>query len=194
MPVLPSKRTLDLQSHSAMMPSRFITALWLTGSSAILSLLLGEVAARWLLPVPFRVITDESNPRIGKAFRSLHQPDPELGWVLAPGPIQFHHRLADQQGVVQYDVVYSIENGQRKASDREQSGDGVIAAGCSFTFGHALNDQDTWPWLLQEKLPGYHVVNTWAGLSYGGSNVCFRRACAGKLIQSPSDATEARQA
>jgi hypothetical protein len=23
-----------------------------------------------------------------------------------------------------------------------------------------VNDEDTWPWLLQEHLPGYHVVNT----------------------------------
>lgn len=31
--------------------------------------------------------------------------------------------------------------------------------GCSFTHGWALNDEQTYPWLLQEKLPGYKVVN-----------------------------------
>jgi hypothetical protein len=31
--------------------------------------------------------------------------------------------------------------------------------GCSFTHGWSLNDQDTYPWLLQERLPEYEVVN-----------------------------------
>jgi hypothetical protein len=31
--------------------------------------------------------------------------------------------------------------------------------GCSFTHGWSLNDQDTYPWLLQAHLPEYEVVN-----------------------------------
>lgn len=31
--------------------------------------------------------------------------------------------------------------------------------GCSFTHGWSLNDEQTYPWLLQEQLPGYEVVN-----------------------------------
>jgi len=31
--------------------------------------------------------------------------------------------------------------------------------GCSFTYGWALNDEETFPWLLQEKLQGYEIVN-----------------------------------
>jgi hypothetical protein len=31
--------------------------------------------------------------------------------------------------------------------------------GCSFTHGWSLNDQDTYPWLLQARLPQYEVVN-----------------------------------
>jgi len=31
--------------------------------------------------------------------------------------------------------------------------------GCSFTHGWSLNDQDTYPWVLQERLPDYEVVN-----------------------------------
>jgi hypothetical protein len=31
--------------------------------------------------------------------------------------------------------------------------------GCSFTHGWSLNDQDTYPWLLQARLPQYVVVN-----------------------------------
>ncbi len=32
--------------------------------------------------------------------------------------------------------------------------------GCSFTYGWSLNDQDTYCWKLQEKLPDYEVVNS----------------------------------
>ena len=31
--------------------------------------------------------------------------------------------------------------------------------GCSFTYGWSLNDSETYPWLLQEKLPKYEIVN-----------------------------------
>lgn len=92
-------------------------------------------------------------------FQSLHRPDPEAGWILNPGSLQHRARLIDSHGVLQYDVAYTVESGRRKTSFSPPAGPEVVAAGCSFTFGHALNDQDTWPWLLQEKLPQYHVVN-----------------------------------
>ncbi len=31
--------------------------------------------------------------------------------------------------------------------------------GCSFTYGWSLNDNETYPWLLQAKLPQYEIVN-----------------------------------
>ena len=31
--------------------------------------------------------------------------------------------------------------------------------GCSFTYGWSLSDEDTFPWVLQEKLSAYEVVN-----------------------------------
>jgi hypothetical protein len=31
--------------------------------------------------------------------------------------------------------------------------------GCSFTHGWSLNDEQTYPWLLQEQLPSYEIVN-----------------------------------
>ena len=31
--------------------------------------------------------------------------------------------------------------------------------GCSFTYGWSLNDRETYPWLLQSKLPQYEIVN-----------------------------------
>lgn len=31
--------------------------------------------------------------------------------------------------------------------------------GCSFTHGWSVNDEETYPWLLQERFPNYEVVN-----------------------------------
>jgi lysophospholipase L1-like esterase len=38
--------------------------------------------------------------------------------------------------------------------------------GCSFTHGWSLNDQETYPWRLRERFPGYEVVNYGVG-GYG---------------------------
>ncbi|HEY6346034.1 MAG TPA: hypothetical protein VIY49_31485 [Bryobacteraceae bacterium] len=156
------------------------TELWLSLASLVLALLGGEIAARKFLPPPYRVILQPSSPGTadnGRAMRSLHRADPLLGWVLRSDPMEYRHTLSDKNGIVQYDVIYSVQNGQRRTSlsapgahgstgAKSTEGPVVIAAGCSFTFGHALNDQDSWPWQLQESLPRYRVMNT-ADLGYG---------------------------
>ena len=138
----------------------------LAAGSLTVCLLLAEAAARMFLPRPVRAdrsaiveAAEIRKPGNRKTFQSLHRADPQIGWVLNPDPMQYRNRLVDAQGALQYDVVYSVEGGRRKTSLSPPSGPELIAAGCSFTFGHGLNDQDTWPWLLQEKLPNYHVVN-----------------------------------
>jgi hypothetical protein len=103
-----------------------------------------------------REIQKPANRRV---FQSLHRADPNIGWVLSSDPIRFPHRLVDEKGVVQYDVVYSVASGRRHTSAVPVDGAAIITAGCSFTFGHGLNDEDTWPWLLQEKLPDHRVTN-----------------------------------
>jgi hypothetical protein len=35
----------------------------------------------------------------------------------------------------------------------------IMVLGCSFTSGWSLSDPETFPWLLQERFPGYEVVN-----------------------------------
>jgi hypothetical protein len=42
---------------------------------------------------------------------------------------------------------------------KDRPKDEIWIFGCSFTYGHSLNDQETFPWLLQERLPEYEVVN-----------------------------------
>jgi hypothetical protein len=148
---------------------RLRSELWLSVGSVILALILGEVAARKFLLPPARVILAAPPPGTAnnpKAMRSLHRADPLLGWVLNPGPMEYEQRLVSKEGAVEYDVRYTVADGQRRTSANPPAGPVVIATGCSFTFGHGVNDGDSWPWLLQERLPNYHVVNV-GTMGYG---------------------------
>jgi hypothetical protein len=131
----------------------------LAAGSLIICLAAGEAAAKLILPPPARL----DRPTV---FAVLHHPDPLLGWTLTRGPVRFPHRLVDDQGVVQYDVTYGVSGGTRLTSQWPHEGPALIAAGCSFTFGHGVNDQDSWPWLVQEGLAGYRVINA-AVMGYG---------------------------
>jgi hypothetical protein len=143
--------------------------LWLSLGSILLALLGGEFAARKFLPPPQRIIRG-APPSPTTATGGIQRADPLLGWALKSGPLEFRHTLSDENGKVQFDVIYSVVNGQRRTSlstdAKRTEGPVLIAAGCSFTFGHGLNDQDSWPWQLQERLPRYRVMNT-ADLGYG---------------------------
>jgi hypothetical protein len=92
--------------------------------------------------------------------------DPEIGWVLTPSTVKSRHRLVGANGAALFDVEYSISQGKRLTSYAAHSGPTIVITGCSFTFGHALDDHDTWPWLLQERLPDDNVVNV-AAMGYG---------------------------
>jgi hypothetical protein len=125
----------------------------LAAVSLLISFTAAEVAARLVLPPPMQISTrrfwDPGGPK--------HVADPELGWIIEPGNTRYRFRAASQTGSV--DVGYSIEQGRRITSGRPATGPLLIAAGCSFTFGFGIEDQDTWPWLLQERMSGYRVVN-----------------------------------
>jgi hypothetical protein len=152
-----------------MMPKWAQNLLLAAGSIAV-CLLLAEAGARIFLPHPFRadrtaVVAEREmrKPSNRVTWASLHRPDPMLGWTLTDS-IQYRSRLVDPAGALQYDVTYTVESGRRRtpaapAADTESARPVVVAAGCSFTFGHGLNDEDTWPWLLQEQLPEYQVLN-----------------------------------
>lgn len=145
--------------------------LWLSLGSLILALGVGEYGARKFLGQPIKIpptAPEPGRPDNVRAMRSLHRADPLLGWTLNKGPMSFEHRLVSKEGKVLYDVHYGInEDGQRRTSDSPpDSAPLVVATGCSFTFGHAIVDDETWPWQLQERLPEYHVINV-GTMGYG---------------------------
>jgi hypothetical protein len=118
---------------------------------------LGEVAARLLLQPPARV--SSAGYIYETALSERHMSDPEIGWILSSDAIKSKHRVLADDGSLIFDVHYSIEKNQRLTSSQHIAGPLIIATGCSFTFGHGLPDEDTWPWLLQERLPDHRIVN-----------------------------------
>jgi hypothetical protein len=135
--------------------------------SVALGLLAGEAGARWFLPHVYRL------PNVLRSrtdFQTMSAPvvakDSEIGWVLSSTPVKSRHRLVGKNGVVHFDVVYSVEDGHRATSVVPHSGPVVVTTGCSFTFGHGVNDRDSWPWLLQERLQDSAVINV-ASMAYG---------------------------
>jgi len=138
----------------------------LATTSIAFALLLGEAAARWLLPPQYRW-TQTHRPNAGAApSPPIHVFDPQIGWALSPQCFTSHHRGVNPDGSRRSDAIYSICRGERITSSQPQSGPVVVATGCSFTFGQGIDDQDTWPWLLQQLLPNDHVVNV-AAMGYG---------------------------
>ena len=119
-----------------------------------------------MLPSQYRLSQTHRAPAADPYFSlPLHAPDPEIGWVLSPDIIK-SHPVPTSADPAPAKVVYSISHGERITSSEPRSGPRIVVTGASYTFGQAVNDEDTFPWLLQELLPEYHVVNV-AAMGYG---------------------------
>ena len=107
---------------------------------------------------------------------ALGATDPALGHRYLPG--RFVVTLADGYSF----RVTHLENTLRITRPLSAYGQPrplgqVWIFGCSFTHGWALNDEETYPWLIQEQLPAHDVVNFGVG-GYGTlhSLIQFREA------------------
>ena|GEM_PF-5937500 len=89
--------------------------------------------------------------------------DDELGWRLKPNTELGINISIPGLGLNHKFTYRTDENGTRRTSNdllssRKQRP--VIAIlGCSFTYGHSLDDQDTYAWLLQERFSDKRVIN-----------------------------------
>jgi hypothetical protein len=91
----------------------------------------------------------------GGRFFTRH---PTLGYTHIAG--RFKVTLADGFSFVVTHLPNSLRITQPidryyGASERPE----IWIFGCSFTHGWSLNDQETYPWLLQQRLPEYQIVN-----------------------------------
>ena len=107
----------------------------------------------------------------------LHTKHPTLGYITKPG----EYRIT-LPGPYSFKTTF-LANGLRITHPlntySEKRKKEIWIFGCSFTQGWSLNDEETYPWLLQEKLPDYEVVNFGVdGYSTAQSLIQLREALA----------------
>ena len=93
-------------------------------------------------------------------FRNpLARPDPVTGYLCVPGT----HTISLVKGLHRVDFRATIgEDGYRiagPASTGARNRPELWISGCSFTWGLGLNDEETFPWLVQSAMPEYNVRN-----------------------------------
>jgi hypothetical protein len=88
----------------------------------------------------------------------FYTPHPALGYTHLPGafvvtlPNGYAFRVTHLPNT--FRVTYPLATDAHARSKPE-----IWLFGCSFTHGWSLNDEETYPWVLQERLPMYEVVN-----------------------------------
>ncbi len=89
---------------------------------------------------------------------SFSRPHPTLGYTHIPGrfavtlPTGFSFTVTHLPNTLR--ITHPLDS-YGEANQKPE----LWIFGCSFTHGWSLNDEETYPWLLQEGLPEYEVVN-----------------------------------
>jgi hypothetical protein len=118
--------------------------------SALVVLVLAEGLLRASGHAPHRAIE-----RVRQEPLSV-EADPVLGWRSQAGHAEAPSRT--RPGEIRRKTV--LADGRRiTGGEALPPGGEVVVLGCSYTHGHGLSDEESWPWLLQEQLPRRPVLN-----------------------------------
>lgn len=79
---------------------------------------------------------------------------PTLGFALSPGVFQ----VTINQGLT-YQATHSPDSQRVTSANPVRVHPEIWLFGCSYTYGMGVNDEETFAWKLQEKLPQHRVVN-----------------------------------
>jgi hypothetical protein len=88
-----------------------------------------------------------------------------LGYTHRPGEFRITFRDGYSFKVTHLSNTLRVTH-PRETSDSGRQKDEIWIFGCSFTHGWSLNDEETYPWLLQNEFPEYEIVNFGVG-GYG---------------------------
>lgn len=133
--------------------------IFLALSSFLILTLLLAVALETILRLcrfkPWHLV--EARVRVSPGGK-LFERHPALGYVHIPG--DFHIILGDSYSTQATHLPNSLRISHPLATYSEPRPEKEIwIFGCSYTYGWSLNNQDTYPWLLQERFPEYEIVN-----------------------------------
>ncbi len=120
----------------------------------LLCLFGAELALRWKGLRPW---TFPPPDFISETPGTYYRNDPTLGYLSKPGEFRF-----TQPGAYTFKMTH-LGNGLRITHPLEtysgKEKKEIWIFGCSFTQGWTLDDEETYPWLLQENFPDYEIVN-----------------------------------
>lgn len=136
----------------------FILTVWVACGAGVF--LAGRAILRRLWPEP--TLTIQVDPP-----RPVHVFDPLLGYRTAPGSYVVTKAFADPARDGDAHLAYHATmgadgyrvTGPEPSGDRDRDRPEVWIFGCSFTWGMGLDDDQTYPWLVQRALPGVRVRN-----------------------------------
>jgi hypothetical protein len=80
-----------------------------------------------------------------------------LGYTAVPGRYRVREELHNQSHV--FDLTITPQRHRAAAYLPVQCARRIFMVGDSLMFGWGLDDEETMPWLMQARLPGYQVVN-----------------------------------
>ena len=136
--------------------------LFVFGLAFMFSFLMAESLCRVMGFKPLAVTKNKIKVEPGGKLVAIH---PTLGYIFLPGQFQVTlpsdysftiTHTADAHRATHPFAANGIQNEKKE----------IWIFGCSFTYGWSLNDNETYPWLLQEELPNYEVVN-FGTIGYG---------------------------
>jgi len=94
---------------------------------------------------------------------TMYEPDPVLGWTKKEGEYVFPAYDSSGQDI----HMTFIAHGQRLTRAKETvSNKEFVIVGGSFIEGHAIDDNETYAWILQNQYPSLNVLNYGTG-AYG---------------------------
>ncbi len=130
----------------------YLFYLVLAVSLLIVFVIFAEVGSRLLGERPWTIKEVDITVEPGGSFFTKH---PSLGYALLPG--KFKVILKDSYS---FDVTH-LDDALRvtRPEESQTSKDEIWIFGGSITHGWTLNDEETFPWLIQSELPDYAVVN-----------------------------------
>jgi hypothetical protein len=122
--------------------------------ATILILSLAEGSARILGYRPW--VTKKLDVVVEPGGR-LYSPNPILGYTALPGRFKVTINGSYSFDITNLDNTLRVTHPFAASSGKPKTG--IWIFGDSITYGWSVNDKDTYPWLLQEKLPDYEVIN-----------------------------------
>lgn len=126
-----------------------LRSLGVMGVALLLSLSLVETAAPWFKKITPKTVTQGVYWQYGS----------EIGHLGIPGVHQVRESLEDEKELI-YNVISTIgEDGFRTTPSAKKGLSRINFFGCSFTYGYGLNDDETFPYYVAQKIENISVKN-----------------------------------